>query len=98
MSADRYLPAAQYVAWAISNTLVERGLKPVISRIVLTETQQGNAWLFAVLEVSASNHPEDYTAPDLVKHLSAALQGLPLMVSESYGMRYAVLLGSQNRP
>jgi hypothetical protein len=97
MSADRYLPAARYVAWAISGILVERGLKPLISRVVLTETQQGDAWLFAVLEVSASDHPEEYTAPDLVQALTAALQGLPLVVSETYGMRYAVLLGSQNQ-
>jgi hypothetical protein len=94
MSAERYLPAARYVAWAIPGILAERGLKPFISRIVLTETEQGNAWLFAVLEVSPSDHPEDYAAPDLLQDISVALKGLPVVVSESYGLRYGVLLGS----
>jgi transposase InsO family protein len=94
MNAERYLSAAQYVAWAIPRILAERGLKPFISRIVLTETQQGNAWLFTVLEVSPADHPEDYAAPDLLQYLSTALKGLPVVVSESYGLRYAVLLGS----
>ena len=96
MSVNRYLPAAQHVAQAIPGILAQRGLKPFISRFVLTETEQGNAWLFAVLEVSDLNHPEDYAAPELLQYLSTALHGLPVVISESYGLRYAVLLGSTN--
>ena len=96
MSVNRYLPAAHYVAQAIPGILAQRGLKPFISRFVLTETEQGNAWLFAVLEVSDLNHPEDYAAPELLQYLSTALHGLPVVISESYGLRYAVLLGSPN--
>lgn len=92
MSADRYLPAAQYVAQAIPGILAQRGLKPFISRFVLTETEQGNAWLFVVMEVGPLNHPEDYSAPDVLHYLSTALQGLPVVISDSYGLRYAVLL------
>ena len=94
MSANRYVSAAEYVARSIPRILAERGLKPFISRYVLTETLQGNAWLFAVLEVSPKDHPEDYAAPELLQDLSTKLQGLPVMVSDSYGLRYAVLLGS----
>lgn len=94
MSVNRYLPAAQSVAQAIPGLLAQRGLRPFISRFVLTETQQGNAWLFVVLEVSPLNYPEDYTAPDVLDHLSTGLYGLPVVISESYGLRYAVLLGS----
>lgn len=94
MSASRYLSAAQFVAWSIPQILAQRGLKPFISRYVLTETQQGNAWLFAVLEVGPQDHPEDYAAPELLHDLSTALKGLPVVVSDSYGLRYAVLLGS----
>ena len=96
MNVNRYLPAARYVAQAIPGILAQRGLKPFISRFVLTETEQGNAWLFAVLEVSDLNHPEDYAAPELLQYLSTALHGLPVVISESYGLRYAVLLGSTN--
>ena len=93
MSASRYLPAARYVAQAIPGILAELGLKPFISRFVLTETQQGNAWLFIVLEVSSQDHLEDYAASDVLYNLSTVLYGLPVVISESYGLRYAVLLG-----
>ena len=94
MSANRYLPAARYVAQAVPDILAQCGLKPFISRFVLTETQQGNAWLFVVLEVGPLNHPEDYAAPEVLHYLSTALQGLPVVISDSYGLRYAVLLSS----
>jgi hypothetical protein len=94
MSVSRYLPAPRYVAQAIPGILAELGLKPFISRFVLTETQQGNAWLFVVLEVSPQDHLEDYAASDVLHNLSTALHGLPVVISDSYGLRYAVLLDS----
>jgi hypothetical protein len=96
MDIERYLPAARYVAQTIPGILAQRGLKPFISRFVLTETEQGNAWLFVVLEVSPLEHLEDYAASDVLDYLSTALQGLPVVISNSYGLRYAVLLGSPN--
>ena len=94
MNANRYLPAARTVAQAFPSILAELGLKPFISRFVLTETEQGHAWLFVVLEVSQLGHPEDYAASNVLDYLSTALQGLPVVISNSYGMRYAVLLAS----
>ncbi|MEW5873455.1 MAG: hypothetical protein AB1894_29615 [Chloroflexota bacterium] len=94
MSAEHYLPAARQVAQAVPGILAERGLKPFISRFVLTETEQGHVWLFVVLEVSPLEHPEDYAASDVLDYLSTALHGLPVVISNSYGMRYAVLLSS----
>jgi len=98
MSVDRYLSAARYVAWAMPGLLAQRGLNPFISRFVLTETEQGNAWLFVVLEVSRLQPVEDYAASDVLDYLSTALHGLPVVISDSYGLRYAVLLGSPNLP
>jgi hypothetical protein len=96
VSVNRYLPAAQYIARAFPGILAQRGLKPFISRFVLTETQQGNAWLFVVLEVSPLINLEDYTATDVLHYLSTALHGLRVVISTSYGLRYAVLLSSPN--
>lgn len=96
MSVNRYLPSARYVAQAIPDILAQLGLKPFISRYVLTETQQGNAWLFVVLEVSPLQPLEDYAASNVLDYLSTALHGLPVVISESYGLRYAVLLSSPN--
>jgi len=96
MSANRYLPAARNVAQTIPAILAQRGLQPFISRCVLTETERGAAWLFVVFEAGHQEHPEDYAAPDVLHDLSTALQGLPIVISNTDGLRYAVLLGSPN--
>jgi len=96
MSANRYLPAASYAALTIPAILTQHGLKPFISRSVLTETERGAAWLFVVVQVGPQEHPEDYAAPDVLHDISTALQGLPIVIGNSGGVRYAVLLGSPN--
>jgi hypothetical protein len=96
MSVNRYLPAASFVAQTIPAILVQHGLKPFISRCILTETERGAAWLFVVLEVSPQENPEDYAASDVLHYLSTELDGLPVVVNNSDGLRYAVLLGSPN--
>ena len=92
MSANRYLSAAENVAQALPCILVEEGLDPLISRFVLTETEGGDAWLFVVLDDSVSEFLESYAAPNVLSHLSTALQGHQVMFSNSYGLRYAVRL------
>lgn len=96
MTMNRYLAAARYVARTLPGLLAQCGLSPFISRFVLTETEQGHAWLFVVLEVSPLEHLEDYTAADVLAYLATGLHGLPVVVSASYGLRYAVLLGSSD--
>lgn len=93
MSATRYLVAARYVARAIPGILAQLGLRPLISRFVLTETEEGHAWLFVVLEVDPSRSVDDYISAATLGYLSAALHGLPVVAGDSYGLRYAVLLG-----
>lgn len=92
MSANRYLPAARNVAQKIPGLLAEQGLDPVISRFVLTETEHGDAWLFVVMDDSILEFLESYEAPGVLSHLSAALSDHLVMFSNSYGLRYAVLL------
>jgi hypothetical protein len=94
MSAHSYLSAAHYVAQTIPGILAECGLEPLISRFVLTETEQGDAWLFVDLQVSPLDHQEDYVAAEVLRYLSTALHGLPVVTSNTYGLRYAVLLNS----
>lgn len=96
MSVDGYLPAARHVAQAIPGILTQRGLKPFISRCVLTETGQGHVWLFVVLEVSPLQPLEKYASSEVLAFISRQLNGLPVVISDSYGLRYAVLLGPPN--
>ncbi len=94
MSANSHLSAARYVAQTIPGILVQLGLKPLISRFVLTETEQGDAWLFVVLEDDHLPSYEDYASSEVLDYLSTALHGLPVVFSNTYGLRYAVLLSS----
>ena len=96
MSAHRYLPAARTAVQTIPEILAQLGLKPFISRCVLTETEHGAAWLFVSMEASPMEHLEDYAASNVLHDLSTALQGLPVVLNNSDGLRYAVLLGSPN--
>jgi len=93
MSAKRYLPAASSVARAIPGILARNGLRPVIRRYVLTETAQGAAWLFIVLNASPlERFVEVYAASDVLHNLSKALNGLPVVFNHLNGLCYAVLL------
>ena len=68
-----------------------RGLTPAFSDWLLTD-DAGRVVLFGVLDVRRLDRVERYTAGDVVHHLSTALKGLPVGVSNSSGLRYAVLL------
>lgn len=92
MAASRYLPAAQSVAQAFPGLLKEIGLVPWINRYVLTETPAGNVWLFVVMNDSISGIVSSYGAPEVLIHLSTQLHGHRILFSNSYGLRYAVLL------
>lgn len=94
MSAQRYLPAAQRVAQSIPRLLEEMGLDPRISRFVLTESAQGDAWLFVVMDDSVFEQLESYQAAIVLSYLSSALRGHRVLFSNSYGLRYAVLLSA----
>jgi len=94
MSANRYLSAARYVAQTIPGVLDQLGLKPFISRFVLTETERGDAWLFIVLEDDHLPSQEDYASSEVLDYLSTAFHGLPVVFSNTYGLRYSVLLSS----
>jgi hypothetical protein len=93
LNTSRYLPAAQNAAQTIPCILAEQGLDPLlISRFVLTETEQGEAWLFVVMDDSILEFLDSYAAANVLSRLSAALHGHKVIFSNSYGLRYAVLL------
>ena len=96
MSATRFLTTAQNAARAIPGILSENGLDPLINRYVLTETERGDTWLFVVLDDSASEFLESYAGNAILSQLATALNGHHVLFSNSFGLRYAVLLNSPN--
>lgn len=87
MSASHYMRAAQESRIEIIRVLQSRGLTPPV-RWLLTETQ--NAWLIGILPQLPSLAP--YFTQDLIHTLSTNLHGRRVIVSNSTGLRYAILL------
>ncbi len=87
----RYYAAGEAAARRIIDALLARGLTPAFSDWLLTD-DAGRVVLFGVLDVHRLDRVERYTAGDVVHHLSTALRGLPVGISNSSGLRYAVLL------
>jgi len=87
---------AEHAARVIPATLTQRGLQPRFSDWLLTE-DQGATWLFGVLDVRHLDRLETYLRADLLHHISTALQGRPVFVSNSSGLRYAVLMSRPPR-
>lgn len=87
----RYQLQAQAIANRLPKVLVQRGLDAPFSEFLLT-TVQGVVLLFAILDVTHLHRLEAYTAPELLHHLSTDLHGLPVLLSNSSGLRYAIPL------
>ena len=87
----RYQLQAQIVAKRLPQVLQRRGLEAPFAEFLLTSTQ-GMVLLFAILDLPRVKRLEAYTTPDLMHHLSTDLQGLPVFLSNSNGLRYAIPL------
>jgi DNA segregation ATPase FtsK/SpoIIIE-like protein len=66
----------------------------MIRRWLLTENG-ARVWLFGVLDDKRLPSLTPYTSSDTLHHLSTALRGKPVLISNTTGLRYAVLLSRQ---
>jgi hypothetical protein len=87
----RYELQAQAIANRLPKVLQQRGLAAPFSEFLLTSSE-GVVLLFAVLDVHKIQRLEAYLAPELLHHLSTDLQGCPVLLSNSSGLRYAIPL------
>ncbi len=87
----RYQVQAQAIANCLPKVLQQRGLAAPFSEFLLTSVQ-GIVLLFAILDLRHIQRLEAYIAPELLHHLSTALQGYPVFLSNSSGLRYAIPL------
>jgi energy-coupling factor transporter ATP-binding protein EcfA2 len=85
------LREAEAIARRIPATLERRGLHPAFSDWILTQ-DAGLLWLFGVLDLQRVEKLEQYTGDSLLHHLSTDLGGRPVYLSNTSGLRYAVLL------
>jgi hypothetical protein len=87
----RYQIQAQIVARRLPQVMERRGLEAPFAEFLLTSTQ-GLVLLFAILDLPKVKRLEAYTTPELFHHLSTDLEGLPVFLSNSNGLRYIIPL------
>ncbi|MEA3349742.1 MAG: FtsK/SpoIIIE domain-containing protein [Chloroflexota bacterium] len=96
MSTTRYLAAARIIVKTFTAVLEKRpSTDPaMIRRWVLTENG-AYVWLFGVLDDKNLHSLSPYTSEQTLHHLSTALRGKLVLLSNTTGLRYAVLLSKQ---
>ena len=88
-----YRAAALLVASKIRLILENRGLDPhVVQYYDLWKGHGGTVWLSAILNTDLVEKSERYTDKQTLHHLSTALKGKPVILSNHSGIRYCVLL------
>lgn len=87
----RYQLQAQIVARRLPQVMQRRGLEAPFAEFLLTTTQ-GMVLLFAILDLPQIKRLEAYTTPELLHHMTTDLEGLPVFLSNSNGLRYAIPL------
>ena len=87
----RYQLQAEIIAKRLPQVLQQRGLEAPFSDFLLTSAQ-GIVLMFAILDLQQIKRLEAYSAQELLHHLSTDLQGLPVFLSNSNGLRYAIPL------
>lgn len=87
----KYLVMSQAIAQRVPDILRSRGLEPAFSDWVLTKSNE-QIWLFGVLDVAQLPRLERFTDDATLHHLSTALHGLPVYISNTDGLRYSFLL------
>lgn len=92
---ENYLERAELVARIVDAVLTSRpGTDPaLIERWVLTRTESGSVWLFAVLNDRHLPKFEPYQTA--VHHLSSSLRGMPVVMGNHTGLRYGFLLSKK---
>lgn len=88
-----YMDSAISTRMVVNTLLQERGLQPP-TRWLLSE-RNGFVWLIGVLPVLPKLTP--YVDADVFHSLSTALHGKPVILSNTTGLRYAVLLSGKPR-
>lgn len=82
---------ARHCARTVIDTLTRRGLAAVLD-FYLTE-RNGLVWLAVILDLSQlRGRLEGFVSAEMLHHLSTALQGKKVFLSNSTGLRYMILL------
>lgn len=90
------LREAEGLSHRIPEILRRRGLRPAFAEWILTQERE-LLWLFGVLDVQRLERLEQYTQAAVLHQLATELGGRPVYLSNTSGLRYAVLLSAPPR-
>lgn len=91
MNINNYRAEARHCARLVAQTLTQRGL---YARLIFYLTERnGLTWLAVILDLGQlQGRLEGFVSDETLHHLSTVLQGKPVYLSNSTGLRYMVLL------
>lgn len=93
MNGSRFFSEARHCARLIMHTLTQRNLNAAVT-FYLTE-RNGLVWLAVVLNLNQlEGRLEGFISSETLHHLSTALHGKPVFLSNSTGLRYMILLSA----
>lgn len=93
MNGSRFFAEARHCARLIVHTLTQRNLNAALT-FYLTE-RNGLVWLAVVLNLNhMEGRLEGFISSETLHHLSTALHGKPVFLSNSTGLRYMILLNA----
>lgn len=84
---------ARIVVNDVNDILTHRGLN--LPRRWVLVSRHDRSWLFGIMDEKEMSRMGIYTSNDVLHHLSSALRGKPVLVSNSTGLRYAILLSGK---
>jgi hypothetical protein len=92
MTANRYLVAARISVFLINPILNDAGIDPQSNQYFLTETAQGDAWLFILFNSLERHSIEEKLTPNLLQQLRETLRGRQMTLCRQQELCLAVLL------
>ncbi len=95
--ARRYVMTAQTVTRRLPKVLQARGLDAGVLKSWYLTIDRDEVWLFADLDIRRVERLERYTTKALVHQLSTVCDGTPVVISNSSGLRYCLLLSQRPR-
>ncbi|MCP4542292.1 MAG: hypothetical protein GY832_34655 [Chloroflexi bacterium] len=95
--SKRYVLASQNVARRTPAVLQARGLDSQTLRGWYLTTDRDEVWLFAEVNTRRIERLEQYTTLALTHQISTVCDGIPVLVSNSDGLRYCFLLSPRPR-
>ncbi|MCP4536646.1 MAG: hypothetical protein GY832_05825 [Chloroflexi bacterium] len=95
--SKRHVLVSKTVTRRLPGVLQARGLDADALEGWYLTTERGEVWLFAKMNTRRIKRLEQYTANALIHQISTVCDGVPVVISNTSGLRYCILLSQRPR-